>query len=61
MILISLGLLIPWVSIRMARYRLDHFKLLPAGDLNEFVASQQEEVATTGEEASEVFDVDVGI
>jgi len=36
-------------------------KLLGAGDLNEFVSSQQGEVAAAGEEASEFFDVDVGI
>jgi uncharacterized membrane protein YjgN (DUF898 family) len=60
-ILFSLGLLIPWATIRTIRYRLDHFKILASGDLNEFTASQQSEVAATGEEASEFFDVDVGI
>ncbi len=60
-ILLSLGLLIPWATIRMVRYRLDHLKLLGAGDLNEFVASQQGKVAAAGEEMSEFFDVDVGI
>lgn len=60
-ILLSLGLLIPWATIRTVRYRLDHLKLLGAVDLNEFVSSQQGEVAAAGEEASEFFDVDVGI
>ncbi len=60
-ILLSLGLLIPWATIRTVRYRLDHLKLLGAGDLNQFVSSQQGEVAAAGEEASEFFDVDVGI
>jgi uncharacterized membrane protein YjgN (DUF898 family) len=60
-ILLSLGLLIPWATLRLLRYRLENCKLLAAGDLNEFVAGQQSEVAATGEEASEFFDVDVGI
>ncbi len=60
-ILLSLGLLIPWATIRTVRYRLDHFKLLPAGDLDKFVASEQEKVPAVGEEMSAFFDVDVGI
>ncbi len=60
-ILLSLGLMIPWATIRMLRYRMDHFKLLAADDLDEFVASQQDKVSAAGEEISEFFDVDVGI
>ncbi len=60
-ILLSLGLLIPWATIRTLRYRLEHLKLFAAGDLDEFVAGQQGEVAATGEEISEFFDVDVGL
>jgi len=60
-IVISLGLLIPWASIRMARYRLDNLKLLAADELDGFVASEQEKVGAAGEEISEFFDFDVGI
>lgn len=60
-ILMSLGLLIPWVRIRMTRYRLDHITLWAVGDLDEFIASQQSEVSAAGEEISEFFDIDVGI
>ncbi len=60
-IVLSLGLLIPWVTIRTVRYRLYNFILLAAGDLDKFVASQQKEVPAAGEEAGEFFDVDVGI
>ena len=58
---VSFGLLIPWAVIRTLCYRLDHFQLLAASDLDEFVASQQDKFSATGEEASEFFDVDVGI
>jgi len=60
-IVISLGLLIPWASIRMARYRLDNLKLLAADQLDGFVASEQEKVGAAGEEISDFFDFDVGI
>ena len=60
-ILFSLGLLIPWATIRTVRFRLDHFKILASADLDDFVSNQQEEMAATGEETSEFFDVNVGI
>ena len=60
-IVASLGLLIPWASIRMARYRLDNLKLLPTGDLDGFIASEQERVSAAGEEIAEFFDFDIGL
>jgi uncharacterized membrane protein YjgN (DUF898 family) len=43
-ILFSLGLLIPWAQIRMTRYRLSQLKLLAAGDLDGFIAKEQQAV-----------------
>ena len=60
-ILLSLGLLIPWASIRMARYRLDNLQLLPADDLDGFIAAEQEKVGAAGEEILDFFDFDIGI
>lgn len=60
-IIVSLGLLIPWASIRMARYRLDHLHVYSSGDLNNFVASAQENVDAVGEEISDFFDFDLGL
>ncbi len=57
----SLGLLIPWAQIRLARYRLHNLKLLTAGDLENFVAGEQQKVAAAGEEISDFFDVDIGL
>lgn len=57
----SLGLLIPWASIRMVRYRVANVKLLAADDLHSFVAGEQEKVAATGEELTDFFDFDVGL
>jgi uncharacterized membrane protein YjgN (DUF898 family) len=58
---ISLGLLIPWASIRMARYKLDNLKLLAADELDGFIAAEEEKVGAVGEEISDFFDFDVGI
>jgi uncharacterized membrane protein YjgN (DUF898 family) len=60
-IALSLGLLIPWARIRMARYRLDNLALLPHGSFDGFVAGEQENVSATGEELGEFFGVDISL
>ena len=60
-IALSLGLMIPWAQIRTTRYRLENMAVLTAGDLDGFVASQREGVASAGEEIADFFDFDVGI
>ena len=60
-IVLSLGLLIPWAQIRTMRYRLENLKLLAKDDLDGFVAREQQKVDSGGEEASEFFDLDIGI
>ena len=60
-IMLSLGLLIPWASIRMSRYRLAHLCLYSSGELDKFVASEQEKVGAVGEEIIGFFDFDVGL
>jgi uncharacterized membrane protein YjgN (DUF898 family) len=61
LILLTLGLYKPYADIRLARYRIDNMALLVADDLDEFVAGQQETASATGEEAVEMFDLDVAI
>lgn len=60
-IVLSFGLLIPWATIRKVRYRLDNLKLLAAGELDDFIAGEQETVAATGGEIADFFDFDLGI
>jgi len=60
-ILFTLGLYTPWAQIRLARYRLQAIELEVAGSLDEFVASAGAATpAATGEEITELFDVDFG-
>ncbi|MFQ6024283.1 MAG: YjgN family protein [Acidiferrobacterales bacterium] len=60
-IVLSIGLLIPWAQVRMTRYRLENLQLLAVGDLDGFIASEQQRVASAGEEISEFFDIDIGL
>lgn len=60
-ILLSLGLLIPWARIRMARYRLHNLFVVGEAGLDSFVAARGEEVAAIGEGVADVFDIDIGL
>jgi uncharacterized membrane protein YjgN (DUF898 family) len=60
-ILLTLGLFVPFAQIRMMRYKIESMGLLAQGDLAEFVAGQSQEVSATGEEAAEMFDLDISL
>ncbi len=60
-IMLSVGLLIPWAKVRMARYRVEQYQLLVSGDLNNFVGAEQEKVSAMGQELGDFLDVDVGL
>ncbi len=60
-IALTLGLFIPWAKVRTARYMADHLWLVPNGDLDRFVAVQQQNVSAMGEEMGEMFDIDIGL
>ncbi len=58
-IVLTLGLFKPFADIRLAKYRLTHLALQTQGNLDEFLAHQQQTVTALGEETSELFDVDI--
>ena len=60
-ILLSLGLLIPWATVRTQRYILSGLTLHPAGDLDAMLAGEAVEVSALGEEIGEAFDFDFGL
>ncbi|MBP6096770.1 MAG: DUF898 domain-containing protein [Methyloversatilis sp.] len=60
-VVLTLGLFLPFAAIRLARYRLECVTLLSAGSVDDFVAGQQRDVAATGEEAADLFDVDIAL
>jgi len=60
-VIVSLGLLIPWAKIRLARYRFENLAIETQGGLDAFVAGMQDRVKATGEELADVLDVDLGM
>ncbi len=60
-VVFSLGLYRPFAELRLMKYRLESISMLPDGDLDDFVARTEAELAAVGEEAAEMFDVDVGL
>ncbi len=59
-IMLTLGLLMPWAKIRTARYRTSVTSLDVAGNLSQFVATQEQYQSAMGEEIGEMFDMDLG-
>ncbi|HEY7638285.1 MAG TPA: YjgN family protein [Steroidobacteraceae bacterium] len=57
----TLGLLIPWAKVRLVRYQLDSLQLNVSRDLEQFVATEQSQVAATGQEIGDLLDVDFGL
>jgi uncharacterized membrane protein YjgN (DUF898 family) len=60
-IVFTLGLFVPFATVRMMRYKLENMGLSVQGDLAEFVAGQSPTSNATGEETAEMFDVDISL
>lgn len=61
LVIVTLGFFMPWAHVRLAKYQLESTRLLPASDLQEFVAAEPEEPGAIGEEAATVFDFDIAL
>lgn len=60
-ILGSLGLLIPWATIRMLKYRIANFSVTAEGDIGEFRGTNATTVQAAGAEVGDFFDFDMSI
>jgi uncharacterized membrane protein YjgN (DUF898 family) len=58
---LTLGLFHPWAKVRTMRYKLEHLTLVASGNLDSFVAKEQKEVSSVGEEMSDFLDFDFGL
>ncbi len=58
---LTLGIFHPFAQVRAYRYKIKNLALLPAGDLNQFVAAEQKQVSAVGDEMSEFMDFDFGL
>lgn len=60
-IVCTFGLFMPFAAIRLARYRIESVTLIAAGPLDAFVSGQSGDLPATGEEAADLFDVDIAL
>lgn len=60
-IALTIGLMVPWAKIRMARYQIERMSLIPHGDLDTLVSEEQEKVGAYGAEIGEGMDLDLGL
>lgn len=58
---LSVGLLIPWATVRLAKYRLENLSLQAVGDLDHYRNGDFEKTGAAGEEIGDIFGVDFGI
>ncbi len=57
----TLGFFYPFALVRAYQYRIEHLVLASAGNLDHFVAAEQQQVSALGDEVSDFFDFDIGI
>lgn len=57
----TMGLMIPWAAVRVARYRAECLALESSQPLDGFVAGVTQQIAATGEEMGEMFDMDLSL
>lgn len=60
-IVLTLGLYRPFAVVRMLKYRLESVALIAQGNLDDFAATQSAGVGALGEEAAEMFDIDIAL
>ena len=58
-IALSLGLLIPWAQVRLARYRAENMTVHLADNWRDYIAAKDSQGSALGEEVGEAFDVEV--
>jgi uncharacterized membrane protein YjgN (DUF898 family) len=61
LIVLTLGLYLPFAKVRMSTYRAEHTTFTAVGSLDDFAAAEKAQVSALGEEMGEVFDFDVGV
>ncbi len=60
-IALSAGLLVPWAKVRLARYRAEHTSIHSAEGLHLYRSANGHGINALGEEAGEIFDVDISL
>ena len=58
---LTVGLAMPWAKVRLANYHAQCLSLMADGDIDSFVAAEEENVSSLGEEIGDAFDMDIGL
>jgi uncharacterized membrane protein YjgN (DUF898 family) len=62
---LTLGLMVPWARVRMARYRCANLKLIAATSLDGFIADRRSQTGSqpgaVGDAMADVLDIDIGV
>lgn len=59
-VIFSVGLMIPWAKIRVAKYRITQTQIQVKGSLDNVLASETQYISAMGEEVGDYMDVDLG-
>ena len=59
--LMTLGLMLPWAQIRLARYNAAHTQVIPAGSLDDFLSQEQAKQGALGDAFTDLQSVDIGL
>ena len=60
-VICTLGMLMPWATVRLARYRLSVMSLAGCGALDKISGASEEELSATGEELGDMLGFDFGL
>lgn len=60
-ILFSLGLLIPWATVRITRYKMENLSLQLCDDMEGFLGWGRRGIGAAGEEIGDMFGIDIGL
>jgi len=61
LLVITLGLFTPWAVVRLTKFQLEAVTLVPASNLQEFVAGEPDNISAVGEETATAFDFDISL
>ena len=61
LIIITIGIYIPWAHVRLRRYRLGHLSLEVTSDLDSFIAKRNEELGALGSELGDAMDFEISL
>lgn len=61
LVVVTLGLYIPWAKVSFARYKSEHIAFVAIGSLDDFVGVEEGRVSAIGQEVADIFDFDIGI